>query len=73
MIAKGYTMDLYCRNEGLPVWYGDAADTPKGHHPPNYSGTYFGESRREVEGYARKGGWVFSEGDVICPYCAGKR
>lgn len=62
MIAEGYSMDLYCRNEDV--------DHPFNYFPHNF----YGRNRAEVRRDARAMGWVFhKDREVTCPLCNPRR
>ena len=63
MIASGYTLDLYCDNEGEGIHaYGEGKDQ------------FFDEHGSECRKQARAKGWkiVWTKGIAICPKCSGK-
>jgi hypothetical protein len=66
MIVGCYTLDLYCRNSAvsrkdrLHKCKGSEYDQP---------GQFTGYNEREAKAEAKNLGWVFSKGDVTCPWC----
>ncbi len=72
-IARGYSLDLYCRFSAVPN-VPVSSDSPDGTHtwgefPHQFIGETFGECRRD----ARKCGWVFNrDREVTCPKCASR-
>jgi hypothetical protein len=68
MIVSCYSMDLYRVNIPTGVWKHD--DMTYGYG----TGQFIGRTEGECKGEARRKGWRFVGGDVICPHCvkAGK-
>ena len=71
MIVGGYSLDLYCVHEKLPVAYQSRAEScPPGHHWwDEFPHEYYGNTERECKRQARKSGWKFINGDAVCPRC----
>ncbi len=73
MIAGCYSLHLYCRNENLPVHYGEGP-VPTGHHHSGRQGGNFedftGQTLSECRAQSKKAGWTWQQdGDVTCPLC----
>lgn len=69
MIAGCYSLHLYCRNEGLPVYYGDGP-VPLGHHRAMHPDPFLGQTLAECRAQSKKAGWTWQrDGDVTCPLC----
>ena len=72
MIVGGYDLHLYCRNE-LPISYSFArkGPCPAGHHEDGQDrAEFFGSNERQACVLARRAGWKFTGGNVLCPQCA---
>ena len=74
MIVRGYSLDLYCENAAID---GDICGTGRDgiHGFREFPATYFGETRQECVGAARRDGWTVNikDGKCICPKCNKKR
>lgn len=70
MIIGAYTLNLYCVND--PVGGGEGCKNP---HilMPDRTGEFVGQNERSARRRARRSGWRFTKGDVICPWCTGKK
>jgi hypothetical protein len=71
MIVGCYSLDLYCsipRPQHLNQWI-DIDDVRRGKFPMQFTGA----TERQCKAKARKQGWIFKGGDVICPDCAARR
>jgi hypothetical protein len=70
MIVGGYELHLYCMKGD------DCPNTPpKASHwaGEGYCGKFSGYNERAAKKGARRAGWVFVGGDVLCPTCAFSR
>lgn len=63
MIVGGYTLDLYCRNHPTS---GGSLHTSWGEEGV---AQFTGRSVSGCRGLARRAGWRFVAGDVLCPAC----
>lgn len=65
MVVGGYSLHLYCAKNDMckgARWEGDIVFG-------DFGGSNLAMAKRD----AVKQGWRFSKGDVVCPYCSGKR
>lgn len=74
MIVGCYSLHLYCVYDELPTWYhhehGDEP-VPFGFHAyREFPAEFDGRTEAECKRQARKRGWKFRDGDVLCPRCA---
>lgn len=75
MIVGGYAMDLYCRNGTECAFIGkEYEDFPGGNRFISYRAAEVhvaGESKADCVRDAKARGWLFSDRDVSCKWCAG--
>lgn len=72
MIVGCYSMDLYCMHEGLPLHYDQWGPiVPAGHHfAGEFPHKFDGDTESACKQQARQRGWLFRNGEAICPRCS---